>query len=122
MPVPTTVPTFIESEKTGGEFAAQPNSRPAMPTAEAYGQWQGLFNILNDQLFDGELPNCLITLTRHPGALGYFCPGRFEDRDGRLAHEISLNPEHFASFGDAATIGVLAHERLSNLTSGLSAA
>ncbi len=85
-----------------------------MPTAEAYGHWQSAFAFFNDRLFapafGSALPNALITLTRHPGALGYFCAGAFADGEGAVAHEISMNPSYFAARGDAESYATLAHE------------
>lgn len=92
------------------EFAAQPNSLPAMPTVEAYGLLQIAFSFFNDKLFDRRLPECLITLTRSSFALGYFCAGAFANRDGQIAHEISMNPRYLTARGDALSYSTLAHE------------
>ncbi|GJE18421.1 hypothetical protein AIGOOFII_3146 [Methylobacterium marchantiae] len=51
-----------------------------------------------------------MTLTRHPRALGYFCAGAFQDRDGAVAHEISMNPSWFEAQGDDGSFSTLVHE------------
>lgn len=95
---------------TPPEFAAQPNSLPSLPTAEAYGYWQAAFTFFNERLFQGALPNCLITLTRRPRAFGYFCAGAFQDSDGSIAHEISMNPSYFSARADIGSLSTLVHE------------
>jgi hypothetical protein len=44
-------------------------SSAATPTQALYGQLEDAFNFFNERLFDGQLPQCLITLrsrsTRH---------------------------------------------------------
>lgn len=101
---------FEGSEGRDLEFVARPNSQGSHPTLEAYGEWQLAFNYFNDRLFDGELPNTLITLTRRHGALGYFCERAFQNRDGAIAHEIAMNPAWFQQQGDASTFSTLVHE------------
>lgn len=91
------------------EFAVQPNSRPSTPTAEAYEFWQEAFHYFNDRLFQGALNDSVITLTRSR-ALGYFCPGAFQNRDGASAHEISMNPTWFDACGDVTALSILNHE------------
>ena len=92
------VPSFVERWSEKGiavarsgdlvEFAAQTNSPPD-PTSEAYVPWTTAFAFLNERLFAGALPNCLVTLTRRRNTLGYFCAGAFRDGKGGFAHELS---------------------------------
>ena len=42
------------------------------PTEETYAGFQKAYDFLNRKLFDGELPNCLITLQRRNRTYGYF--------------------------------------------------
>lgn len=93
-----------------GEFGPHPNSNLLMPTAEAYGDLQRPFTVLNDALFYGELPNCLITLTRRANVLGYFCAGAFRDLGGNVAHEISMNPVYLAARSEEESLSTLVHE------------
>ena len=46
-------------------------------TARHYLTLQDAFNYFNSQLFDNRLPQVLITLQRHPHALGYFSADDF---------------------------------------------
>lgn len=53
------------------------------------------YDLMNQEFWGGELPDCLVTLQRSRGARGYFATERFQDSAGATVHEISLNPEHF---------------------------
>ena len=65
---------------------------------------------LNRTLFDGELPNCLITLQRSKRSYGYFCGDRFGRADGLVTDEIALNPRYFHDRPVADVLSTLAHE------------
>lgn len=53
-----------------------------------------LFDYYNEMLFNGELKNCLVNMSRHKGAHGFFAPERWkESTEGEIVHEISLNPD-----------------------------
>ncbi len=92
------------------ELAVQPISTTRLPTAEAYGEWQGALDFFNERLFGGDLPNVMITFTRQPRTLGYFCAGAFRDADGIVAHEIAMNPVWFAAQGQTGCYQTLVHE------------
>lgn len=92
------------------EFAAQPNSQASMPTVEAYGLFQNSFAFLNQRLFGGVLPDCMITFSTNRRALGYFCAGAFENRDRNVAHEISMNPRYLGVRPDAESFATFVHE------------
>ncbi len=54
------------------------------PTRETYDPLQQAYENLNRSLFEGELPNCLITLQRSKKSYGYFCGDRFVVLTARL--------------------------------------
>lgn len=91
-------------------FAAQPNSPPAMPTVQAYNLLQNGFTFLNEKLFENQLPQVLITLTRSKYKEGYFCACAFENRAAQTAHEISMNPRYLGVRSDTDSFSTLAHE------------
>lgn len=80
------------------------------PTLENAAAWQLVYQYFNVRLFDGKLPGCNITNTRHRGTLGYFKRNAFADKSGIVCHEISINPAGVAVYGDAEAFGTLAHE------------
>ena len=80
---------------------AQSKILPAnTPTQDLWGHFQITFDYLNDSLFSGELPHCMLNFATHRGSKGFFTKGRWikltHDHDRReniqTAHEISLNP------------------------------
>jgi hypothetical protein len=84
------------------------------PTAKVYGELDQAYDALNEGLFGGTLPNCLMTLQRKKRVYGYFCFGRFLSLEGeeerKSMDEIALNPEHLNRRPPAETLSTLAHE------------
>jgi SprT-like family len=80
------------------------------PTEQVYLELQVAYSVFNTCLFDGRLPDCVITLQRAAGSYGYFCSQRFVSRDGKQSDEIALNPSHFAARSDAGVLSTLGHE------------
>lgn len=75
-------------------LAKQPNK--IKPTAQAYAELQQAFDHFNIRLFEGKLPQCLLTLQREKKTCGYFSAQRFGDQEGHRVDEIALNPAYFA--------------------------
>ncbi len=90
--------------------AASAANTPPRPTRETYEQFQRAYETLNTGLFDGSLPNCLITLQRRTGTYGYFSRARFVREDGEISDEIALNPMHFEDRPVPEVLATLAHE------------
>jgi len=86
------------------------NTQSIKPTRETYDPLQQAYENLNRSLFEGELPNCLITLQRTKKSYGYFCGDRFGRPDGTLTDEIALNPSHFRDRPQEEVLATLAHE------------
>jgi len=82
------------------------------PTDETYKTLNLAYAFFNRELFEGKLPNCLITMQRKGKSRGFFCPERFESRkpDTFSIHEIALNPSHFKDRSDEEIISTLVHE------------
>jgi len=87
------------------------------PTPAVYEEWQSAFDWFNERLFQNEVPQCLITLHRHPRARGYFSPKRFMNRSGQLIDEIAMNPECFAMQSPMSVLSTLCHEMAHSYTS-----
>jgi hypothetical protein len=62
-------------------------------TKKQFSTLADLFDYYNSALFASELPECLMNLSRHGGARGFFVAGRWNDRKKNTVHEISLNPD-----------------------------
>lgn len=81
-------------------------------TAEEYGNFQDAYDHFNAALFEGSLPQVLITLQRQRGARGYFSAKRFQRRgtiQDRI-HELALNPNAFTGRTDEEVLSTLVHE------------
>lgn len=80
------------------------------PTHQTYAELQQAYEHFNRELFDGELPNCLITLQREKRSMGYFSSRRFVDAQGNFTDEIAMNPAFFAVVPIMETMQTLVHE------------
>lgn len=84
-------------------------------TQSEYAAFQTAYDFFNSELFEGQLPQVMITLNRKNKSFGYFSPERFTDRkefhDGAdiIAHEIALNPDCFGRT-DKDILSTLVHE------------
>ena len=86
------------------------NTQSIKPTRETYDPLQQAYETLNRSLFEGELPNCLITLQRSKKSYGYFCGDRFGRAESTPTDEIALNPTHFRDRPQEEVPATLAHE------------
>ena len=81
------------------------------PTKATYLNLIEAYELLNRSLFDGKLPNCLVTLQRKANCRGYFAGARFVTRDGlQTTDEIALNPSTFKERDTRCILSTLAHE------------
>jgi hypothetical protein len=85
--------------------------RRLRPTEEAYAELQEAYDFYNENLFDGQLPPCLITFQRQKRTFGYFSKGRFGRHDGvATTDEIAMNPAYFAVVPMIEVLQTLVHE------------
>lgn len=80
-------------------------------TRKEYSALQKAYDFFNTRLFDGALPQVMITMQRRSKAGGFFHRNRFSARveDG-ITHEVALNPDHFQDRSDEWILSVLVHE------------
>src|SRR6266481_9364061 len=80
-------------------------------TRTEYQGFQKAYDFFNRELFEGSLPQVLVTLQRHANTRGYFSPERFHGRiDTAAVHELALNPDGFTGRTDELILSTLAHE------------
>jgi len=105
--------------------------KSATPTVETYSSLQVAFDFFNVELFDGRLPEVLITLQRSKRSYGHYGADRFQARLAEAAPpkspssnlpeqkpgvvgnpiaELNLNPEHFGTRTERAILSTLVHE------------
>jgi predicted SprT family Zn-dependent metalloprotease len=66
-----------------------------MITKRQFNTFEDLFNYYNSELFDGELPEVMINMSRKKKSLGFFAPERWQAvNNEEKVHEISLNPDY----------------------------
>ena len=67
-----------------------------MITKNQFISLENIYSYYNKILFNGTLPDCIINLSRHGGAYGFFISKYWKSqRDNNItAHEISINPDH----------------------------
>lgn len=83
------------------------------PTNEAYSELEQAYAHFNLELFDGSLPEVLLTFQRTGGVMGYFAAERFVHRGhGGRTHELALNPAYFALEPVEETMKTLVHEQV----------
>jgi hypothetical protein len=84
---------------------------PHSPTEELYKQLSVAYEFFNAKLFEGKLPQTVITVQRDRNTMGYFSPLRWSNQAGAKAHEIALNPAYFAKRKVIEVFQTLVHEQ-----------
>jgi len=81
------------------------------PTQTLCFELQGAYTYYNRALFDGELPECMLTLDQTGKTrLGYFKPDSFLSKDGDFIHEIALSAVYILSKDIPDVLSTLVHE------------
>jgi predicted SprT family Zn-dependent metalloprotease len=81
------------------------------PTTALYAELQKAYDHFNQELFDGQLADCILTLQRKDRTCGYFSPKRFGNLlDRSQTHEIALNPAYFAVVPLVEIMQTIVHE------------
>jgi len=83
---------------------------PTKPTLALYESLQTAFDHFNGVLFASELPDCLITLRSSRRQRGYHHAERFVSPDGKVIHELALNPGFFTLQPLEVALSTLVHE------------
>lgn len=70
-----------------------------------------LYKFYNDTIFNGELSECIVNMSRHGGAFGFFAANRWrgDGQEKKIVHEISINPD-FMNREDREWHSTLVHE------------
>lgn len=79
------------------------------PTTEQFAAYQGLFDYFNRELFNGDLPPCMLNFSRRARSRGFFVNNIWTEGDDATTHEISLNPDCLDRPA-ADSISTLVHE------------
>ncbi|MEM9422047.1 MAG: hypothetical protein AAF986_06045 [Pseudomonadota bacterium] len=91
-----TAPTSFGSVDDFSKYAQKNLDRQESPTAQTYGELSKGYDFFNKELFHGELPGVVFTLTRRKSCLGYFAGGKTNNiikalRDKLEDHQAKLD-------------------------------
>lgn len=84
------------------------------PTHSFYHYLETAYDHFNVALFSGRLPTCLLTVQREKNVMGYFSANRWTDVEGRVVHEIAVNPAYFARHNLMEVLQTVVHEMVHN--------
>ena len=107
--------TLIKSRKSKVQKAVATSSEVVSYetnslSQETYDALHSAFDHFNAELFNGKLPQCILTIRRRRGARGLFSVGQFEAKDGSQSlDEIAMNPESFKR-DEVKVVSTLVHE------------
>lgn len=67
-----------------------------MITTAQFKTLDDLYKFYNESIFNGELAECIVNMSRHGGAYGFFAANRWRSNqaDKGVVHEISINPDY----------------------------
>jgi len=80
------------------------------PTSKFYGLFQMIFDYYNEALFDGELKDCIITITRKHNVFGHYTFKQFYSVKEQETDELAINPTMIAQFPLLEVCQTIVHE------------
>ncbi len=80
------------------------------PTSKFYGLFQVIFDYYNDALFDGQLVDCIISLTRKHRVFGHYAHKRFYHATEMDTDELAINPTMISKFPLIEVCQTIVHE------------
>ncbi|MGD9605526.1 MAG: SprT-like domain-containing protein [Bacilli bacterium] len=81
------------------------------PTNQVYEPLQKAYDFFNQELFNNELPDCLITLRSiKSGVLGYYWDSCFASTNDEITDEIAMNAKYFGTRSLDEVLATLVHE------------
>lgn len=79
-------------------------------TTAQYQYFESLYKFYNQRLFANKLPDVLLNFTRKHKVSGMFVSDQWKDHNGKLVHEISINPDAIKEQFDVDFHQTLVHE------------
>lgn len=80
------------------------------PTLRFYGLFQYIFDYYNDHLFNREIKNCIIVITRNKQTAGYYHYARWFSSSDQETDELAINPTYFVNKPLIEICQTIAHE------------
>ena len=93
-------------------FGSNDPKADGTPTGAQYRSYVRVYDFMNERLFDGQLPNVMLTFSRKPKARGFFKPETWHDRSSGALKlgEIALNPDQLAHLDGRTIASIILHE------------
>lgn len=82
------------------------------PTLDFYAYLQSAFDFFNERLFENKLSPVIFTITRKTNVCGYFRKDGWSSEDGKLVHEIAINPAYFITASPLELYQTICHEQV----------
>lgn len=80
------------------------------PTLEFYSLFQFIYDYFNQKLYNEELPNCMIVITRKNRTFGYYSSKRWINKENEETDELAINPMFFSKYPLIEMLQTVAHE------------
>jgi len=80
------------------------------PTKKFYGLFQFIFDHYNERLFNSEIKDCIIVITRKKHVAGHFAHNRWFHIEDNETDELALNPEMFLKYPLLEICQTIVHE------------
>lgn len=80
------------------------------PTLEFYNLFQFIYDYFNQSLFNNELPNCMIVITRKTHTMGYYSNERWVNKEKIKSDELAINPMYFRKSPIIEVLQTIVHE------------
>ncbi|SHJ87315.1 SprT-like family protein [Arenibacter nanhaiticus] len=80
------------------------------PSSKFYGLFQFIFDYYNRALFQGQIKDCLIVITRRKNVMGHYSYRRWYHMEERETDELALNPSMFVRFPLIEICQTMVHE------------
>jgi hypothetical protein len=84
--------------------------KPITPTNEFYSFFEYLFDFYNRNLFDDQLKNPLIVITRKANVFGYYIHQKWKSPSNQYIDELAINPQTFFKYPLIEICQTVVHE------------
>jgi predicted SprT family Zn-dependent metalloprotease len=104
------MPTTLKTSSKPTRKTPMTDTDTSTPTQALYNTLQQAFDHFNRDLFEGQLPHCMITLRSASKTHGYHHSERFVSATGEVIDEIGIHPGYFTLESVEMVLSTLVHE------------
>ena len=88
----------------------QANPYQSKPSSKFYGLFQFIFDHYNFQLFNGDIKDCVLVITRKNNVMGHYSYQKWFHMDDQETDELAINPSMFTRFPLLEICQTIVHE------------